>query len=63
MNNELATLANIPVSMATLASLYPDIKMGGHKVRSLERNGLLLRIPKGLYVVSRWLRGCRFRLS
>ncbi len=52
MNNELATLANIPVSMATLASLYPDIKAGGHKVRSLERNGLLLRIKKGLYVVS-----------
>ena len=52
MNNKLATLANIPVSMATLASLYPDIKAGGHKVRSLERNGLLLRIKKGLYVVS-----------
>ena len=52
MNNELATLGNIPVSMATLASLYPDIKAGGHKVRSLERNGLLLRIKKGLYVVS-----------
>ena len=52
MNNELATLANIPVSMATLAYLYPDIKAGGHKVRSLERNGLLLRIKKGLYVVS-----------
>ena len=32
MNNELATLANIPVSMTTLASLYPDIKAGGHKV-------------------------------
>lgn len=52
MNNELATLGNIPVSMPTLASLYPDIKAGGHKVRSLERNGLLLRIKKGLYVVS-----------
>lgn len=52
MNNELATLSNIPVSMATLASLFPDIKAGGHKVRSLERNGNLLRIKKGLYVVS-----------
>lgn len=45
-------MANIPVSMATLASLYPDIKAGGHKVRSLERHRLLLRIKKGLYVVS-----------
>lgn len=52
MNNELASIANIPASMATLASIYPDIKAGGHKVRSLERNGLLLRIKKGLYVVS-----------
>ncbi len=52
MDNELATLSNIPVSMATLASLFPDIKAGGHKVRSLERSGKLLRIKKGLYVVS-----------
>ncbi len=52
MDNELATLSNIPVSMATLASLFPDIKAGGHKVRCLERSGKLLRIKKGLYVVS-----------
>lgn len=52
MNGELATLGNIPVSMAALASLFPDIKAGEHKVRSLERNGLLLRIKRGLYVVS-----------
>lgn len=52
MNNELATFSNIPVSMAALASLFPDIKAGGSKVRSLERSGNLLRIKKGLYVVS-----------
>lgn len=52
MNNALATLSNIPVSMATLASLFPNIKAGGHKVRTLERSGQLLRIKKGLYVVS-----------
>ncbi len=52
MNDELAALSNIPVSMAALASLFPDIKAGGHKVRSLERSGQLLRIKKGLYVVS-----------
>lgn len=52
MNNDLSTFSNIPVSMATLVSLYPDIKAGGHKVRSLEQNGQLIRIKKGLYVVS-----------
>ncbi len=52
MNSNLATLANIPVSKETLASFFPDIKAGGHKVRSLEQRGELIRIKKGLYVVS-----------
>ncbi len=52
MNNSLATLSNIPVSTATLTSLFPDNKAGRHKVRTLEQKGDLLRIKKGLYVVS-----------
>ncbi len=52
MSNELVPLANIPVSMATLASMYPDLKAGGHKVRSLERSGQIMRVKKGLYVIS-----------
>ena len=52
MNSNLSALGNIPVSVATLASLYPDSKAGGHKVCRLEQNGQLLRIKRGLYVVS-----------
>ncbi len=52
MNNDLATLSNIPLNMATLASLFPDAKAGGHKVRSLEQSGKLIRIKQGLYIVS-----------
>ncbi len=36
----------------TLASMFPDIKSGGEKVRSLERKGEVIRIKKGLYVVN-----------
>lgn len=52
MNSNLASLSNIPVSTATLASFFPDIKSGSHKVRSLELSDELIRIKKGLYVVS-----------
>ena len=52
MSGDLATLSNIPASMSTLASLFPDIKAGGHKVRGFARSGELIRVKKGLYVVS-----------
>ena len=38
------------MSMPTIASLYHDLKAGGYKVSSLERNGLLLKIKRGLNV-------------
>ena len=52
MNTRLVTLSNIPVSTAGIASLFPDIRAGGEKVRSLERNGSVIRLKKGLYVVN-----------
>ncbi len=45
-------MSNVPASMSTLASLFPDIKAGGHKVRGFARSGELIRVKKGLYVVS-----------
>lgn len=52
MDGVLETLANIPVSATTLASLFPDKKAKGEKVRSLERQGAVIRLKKGFYVVS-----------
>ncbi len=48
----LAELSNIPVSKATLASLFPEIKAENHKVTYLEQTGKVIRLKKGLYVVS-----------
>ena len=50
--NELAVLKNIPVSTAAIASLYPDVKSANRKVASLEKAGRLIRLKRGLYVVS-----------
>ena len=35
-----------------LASLFPDNKAGGEKVRSLEQKNYVIRLKRGLYVVS-----------
>ncbi len=35
-----------------LVSLFPDKKAGGEKVRRLEQQGEIIRLKKGLYVVS-----------
>lgn len=52
MNRALEAFANIPVSTATLASLFPENKAGGEKVRSLEQKEYVIRLKKGLYVVN-----------
>lgn len=49
---DLEHIGNIPVSAATIASLFPDIKAGNQKVRLLEQGGKVIRLKKGLYVVS-----------
>ena len=48
----LEAFSNIPVSTITLASLFPENKAGGEKVRSLEQKNYVIRLKKGLYVVS-----------
>ena len=52
MTNELASIGNFPISTTTIASLFPEIKAGNQKVRNLELSGKLVRLKKGLYVVS-----------
>lgn len=50
MNNPLQQLGNIPITVSTLESLFPHIKGISQKVRLLERNKLIIRLKKGLYV-------------
>lgn len=52
MHSPLERLGNIPVTAATLESLFPDIRGGNQKIRSLERDKLVIRLKRGLYVCS-----------
>jgi len=52
MDGTLETLSNIPVSAKALAMMFPGIRAGGEKVLNLERQGKIIRLKKGLYVVS-----------
>lgn len=50
--NELAVFKNIPVQTSAIASLYPDISSVNRKVANLEKEGRIIRLKRGLYVVS-----------
>lgn len=50
--NNLVTLQNIPVSNSVLGNLFPNISGKNQKVRELERAGDIIRLKRGLYVVS-----------
>ena len=49
---DLEHIGNIPVSTSAVASLFSKIKAGIQKVRSLEAANQIIRLKKGLYVVS-----------
>ena len=50
MNSPLFALGNVPVSTATLASMYPHIKGGNQKITQMEREWQIIRLKRGLYV-------------
>lgn len=50
--NELEVLKNIPVQTSTIASLYPNITSANRKVANLEKEGRIIRLKRGLYVVN-----------
>lgn len=52
MKSPLEQLGNIPVTAATLESLFPNIKGGNQKIRLLERDKRVIRLKRGLYVCS-----------
>ena len=52
MITDLEHIGNIPVSTSAVASLFSELKAGNQKVRNLEIAGKIIRLKKGLYVVS-----------
>lgn len=52
MKDVLDILGCIPVSTATIASLYPGLSGEHQKVSALEKSGKILRLKRGLYIVN-----------
>lgn len=57
MNNILTQLANIPVSSATILSLYPGIRNKGVKIATLQKAGDIIRLKRDIFVVNPQLTG------
>lgn len=52
MKSVLAKYGNLPVTAATLAQEFPGIRKSGQKLGLLERDGNIIRLKRGLYVIS-----------
>ena len=52
MNRHLKDIGAIPISTSIIESLYPDLKSADKKVVWLEKNGYIIRLKRGLYVVN-----------
>ena len=57
MDSSITKYCNIPVSAASLALEFPDIRKPGQKHRLLERDGDIIRLKRGLYVWSEKITG------
>ena len=52
MNRELREIGVIPVTTSIIESFYHDLKSAEKKVVWLEKNGYIIRLKRGLYVVN-----------
>ena len=52
MNRQLKEIGPIPVTTSIIESLYPELKSANKKVTWLERQGYIIRLKRGLYVVN-----------
>lgn len=49
---ELIALGNIPISSGALKSIYSNYRSPEMKISELEKKGILIRLKRGMYVVS-----------
>ena len=52
MNRQLKEIGSVPVTTSVIESLYPELKSQDKKVVWLEKNGYIIRLKRGLYVVN-----------
>ena len=50
--NPLVKLGNVPVQTGTIAACFDYLSSPSEKIRALEKDGQLIRLKRGLYVVS-----------
>ncbi len=63
MNNPLKNIASVPIRSSVVSSLYPEIKVKNMKISALEQKGELIRLKKGMFVVSPELSGIPLSLE
>lgn len=52
MNRQLSETGTIPVTTSIIESLYPELKSADKKVTWLEKQGIIIRLKRGLYVIN-----------
>ena len=52
MNRQLKEIGAVPITTSVIESLYPELKSSDKKVVWLEKNGYIIRLKRGLYVVN-----------
>ena len=50
--NPLVKFGNVPVQIGSIAACFDRLSLPNEKVRALEKDGQLIRLKRGLYVVS-----------
>ena len=52
MNHNLEILGSVPAGNSVIGSLYPNIKFGNKKISMLDKSSDIIRLKRGLYIVS-----------
>ncbi|MDD6104053.1 MAG: hypothetical protein PUB73_05535 [Bacteroidales bacterium] len=52
MDSKLSEIGTIPVTTSIIESLYPELKSANKKVTWLEKQRIIIRLKRGLYVVN-----------
>ena len=52
MKRQLKEIGAVPITTSIIESLYPELKSPDKKVVWLEKNGYIIRLKRGLYVVN-----------
>ena len=52
MDRKLTEIGTIPVTTSIIESLYPELKSADKKVTWLEKQGIIIRLKRGLYVIN-----------